>query len=1832
MSRQINPEALEAFVSLGTASKVQQKALNQVFKVLPSGTAPEPLNLAKRTRVDGQLAAPLTREQLQSNIVQGMKAAVKLAQNGYISFTHSFTSGMANFLNLSNTVGELASQGLLDANAISEEDVHALLYGASQDPLLTQAVLARVVNDDKVAQFLTANLQERSKQLEVIQSTLGGQFEDEAAITEANSLYASPSIATIKQAQQVLGLAGKEKGNERYRALKLMTGIYSPGGTYRDTPVWQRADRLVRGQSANIGNLFGSQELADSKLTLDDFYSPELADRVFSRVGEAEGVTPRQYVADVMDKFKSAQADAEAETDKEGFKHYASETMKLSDLDIVGVNERYAAENGRDMRMMTELMTNEMFDSTADFNNLRNLYNTRALGFPGSKGAEKSLLMKTAISQLPIGFMSPSGNESSFLNFTGALLPALEATPDTQSKQNQFYTQLTQLSNDVTSGSGNRQMRMVTPYMVSKVSERLGLSEEEAMTYLGIKPDSSLAAVYKARLREAKLRIAMSPQENLALSGGYIDKLNKNEKGEPLPLQLPDNIADFDKIEVHDRSIDTLIAPVGRRNKKQTQDSLKVENTIIALLYESQYSQVSGESEQDQSDKVASARKGLEERAGDRLISVELPRLNAIVSAYKAEEAAIKRDEAALKDQGDASPEAVQAITARKAEVQKMKKAADGELRKAIETQVSSVAGAEHGIAYDAEKVLTQLNRLAKEIQVRGSIWQRDVVPLAKQIIGFGEGDLGTGDLEQQLEQVAFSLVPGRRMAKKGEAAAEHSEGSVLVRTNLTGFSAKGTSEGYKKVWEPVHEILGHHFLDTLNNLNKTSAGQAILRKQWVNTKRLDRLLGTGATEAMFNKDGEVIDGSMFKDGLYSMDQSGKGYYGFAHAGDGTWNELLATMLPFYFLSQSDHYKNSQDQSLVGPILGQLAAGREYNLAMFKDISFEEMKGAVEASKPNLRLRGVLDEATKSSYQKKISALQSSIGEAEVELEYLSEDELNAANRNEGVYSPGTLANYSEKEQGARIFISGDKTRGSKIYLNKQQTVRGYINNLMALFHDGNHALTEKKETASPEYMKNKLAELRGLVAEVNDPELTKTFENLMDRYQAKGDEKYDHPVEDLILTVNDSKRPDVTMATVKTELANVKDRVIVSRQFDETAQTTQDFIAQVDQLLGQDEVTMADLENLAKMPLAKTEFGAGIELLGHVSPFSYIPQEAAQFHAGDKDLLGFVTKVYSTPALSQFFAQHNLEIGLPAQLQDGTMVALKGSGEQVAKLNQIVSQPDIKLGGIDTIEVVSGSETSLVSQDNGVLKINAAALNNPVLGEIATDLALTGNRSPVQLTNDIVAKLKEHGGQENAEALGVDELDQVVAILKSEDGELMARQPVAQIVSNYMSTRPSSSPISKSQPAALARASSTQDTASAQSSPISLFGGKKESAPAVSAPRTKFVYPLSEIEQVFQGDVRKFTKPIEFGAYLFASDPTGKFGSILIPKTLGLDDIKGLNKNVYGWTRTLPAIRKINGGDKYQFGLQVYSVPIIPELEQAQSNEIFVSGQDIILAKDISMAQFFSGQRLGQMFPGRDMASISNEELAQKVIETIRDQRSSEQFGITNGHVNGMTNNLYMDEPLSVETFATPRHVFPTAQFLYKVAMMNQQAQNQLGFAHVHNSFTKAEKSSDTFDGVYARALEKYAGPESQSLTLLSPADVLWLLKSQERFDKVLTSEGNGGSKAKLGSRVTLSGVLAFDINTRALLGQRWFDVTKVEKDKGTFVDFIKTSTRANKTLRFDENPDFAGAVNDYWQMMLEMSTEGPLKPSSPIRGQTRQRERLWQLCGAGSLRRVHL
>ena len=126
MAREINPAFVEAVASLGTLSLPQEEAVNHLLKIMPSASpaATAPFQIALERR--GTTALP--QGDLRKNLQQGMQTALYLAQNNSMSFANYQTGGLSNFLSLSNNIGLLSSNGMLNAEAVTK-DIWLIFYG-----------------------------------------------------------------------------------------------------------------------------------------------------------------------------------------------------------------------------------------------------------------------------------------------------------------------------------------------------------------------------------------------------------------------------------------------------------------------------------------------------------------------------------------------------------------------------------------------------------------------------------------------------------------------------------------------------------------------------------------------------------------------------------------------------------------------------------------------------------------------------------------------------------------------------------------------------------------------------------------------------------------------------------------------------------------------------------------------------------------------------------------------------------------------------------------------------------------------------------------------------------------------------------------------------------------------------------------------------------------------------------------------------------------------------------------------------------------------------------------------------------------------------------------------------------------------------------------------------------------------------------------------------------------------------------------------------------------------------------------------------------------------
>ena len=107
--------------------------------------------------------------------------------------------------------------------------------------------------------------------------------------------------------------------------------------------------------------------------------------------------------------------------------------------------------------------------------------------------------------------------------------------------------------------------------------------------------------------------------------------------------------------------------------------------------------------------------------------------------------------------------------------------------------------------------------------------------------------------------------------------------------------------------------------------------------------------------------------------------------------------------------------------------------------------------------------------------------------------------------------------------------------------------------------------------------------------------------------------------------------------------------------------------------------------------------------------------------------------------------------------------INISGSDEQREEvINMLSDNSEIDLSGVKNIEVIEGSEAPLVSRVNGTLKLHSAALNNPIVADIAV-LALNGKDGADKQVANIVNRIKEIDAP-----TGVNRLDRVTNIVNT--------------------------------------------------------------------------------------------------------------------------------------------------------------------------------------------------------------------------------------------------------------------------------------------------------------------------------------------------------------------------------------------------------------------------------------------------------------------------------
>src|SRR3989338_5988725 len=390
--------------------------------------------------------------------------------------------------------------------------------------------------------------------------------------------------------------------------------------------------------------------------------------------------------------------------------------------------------------------------------------------------AAYSFYVKRAVSAMPLRFLTPSGEYVQ----TRTIFKELSSKLPAGSKAREFYEALLNLSLLAISGEERKQSFMVNPLMVEEVAKRMRLKKEDAYKLIGIMPGTRQEETYERLLTQRKVNIATSPQDHQKIDQqDYLIALGLTALIPGTSLSLNE----IKKVRVHDVPLEYLTLPLSGF-AAQRNNYFDFNNPGVSFLFEYQVQKV-----KENASNVNLSQASLEEKASEALVE----------------------------------------------EAKRFAGLDDDAVREEVRWQIEYVTGGKLPFTIDPLGINHQLQAIVnKGLKLnRVDIWQKYIMPHIDEDWGISEGAMGNSLQMADLEKIKFTLVPGRRMGKLGEAATEHTEGSPIVRTKISSYNKKGGGPTYQKLWEPVHEILGHHFIDLLNNLNQSEDGRKLLKEKW---------------------------------------------------------------------------------------------------------------------------------------------------------------------------------------------------------------------------------------------------------------------------------------------------------------------------------------------------------------------------------------------------------------------------------------------------------------------------------------------------------------------------------------------------------------------------------------------------------------------------------------------------------------------------------------------------------------------------------------------------------------------------------------------------------------------------------------------------------------------------------------------------------------------------------------------------------------------------------------------------------------------------------------
>ncbi|MHB8155221.1 MAG: tetratricopeptide repeat protein [Candidatus Omnitrophota bacterium] len=564
-------------------------------------------------------------------------------------------------------------------------------------------------------------------------------------------------------------------------------------------------------------------------------------------------------------------------------------------------------------------------------------------------------------------------------------------------------------------------------------------------------------------------------------------------------------------------------------------------------------------------------------------------------------------------------------------EVQKEKYLKKGDSEKVWEIEnLLAKLGVDDSKVKIAQKNIAENMKMIKEAAIKN-------ISVTAKKLGLTEKRLQDVLLLPDGEFYLIAFAAGREMVRKGNSYSE----SVNIGDGTFGLKFNFS----RMVRDPytLNEVV--HYFDIPHEF--MHIGLDLFNKEHKDGKEISAETGS-ALEKTFGKG--VLKKILDKDGRLKVDLK--------FGGNTTYNELFATIGGLRSIMG-----NSALIKVKKYAIENLTKKKDARIDKIHKKDFQEIRKMIESARPDLRVNDKKENIKKTENDKteaggkNLSILRATLAAmialeaGNVKIEELGDEEFDKAVSAEGGFGVGIKAYGSEKKGN------------NEFYLRK---IVSAVTRLVAILHDGSHKLGDLKEEKEEGFMVGELAALKDLINKQGNRALKKAFAAFVNKLE----NDYDNPISGLLKSIG-AGTVTTSSDDLKAHLTAIKDRVNTSRHFNELLPETLNFLVELEAVLNQEQVTPEDVVKLSQIEIKKSDYGVALELFGHVFPFMIVPEEAREFHKGDKKLLKFVYELKKNKDVIGLFDDHFTKIGWKTEILRSALTGFTGESQELGDLSK---------------------------------------------------------------------------------------------------------------------------------------------------------------------------------------------------------------------------------------------------------------------------------------------------------------------------------------------------------------------------------------------------------------------------------------------------------------------------------------------------------------------------------------------------------------------------------